>query len=215
MASRFQIINESLASLSEDPLDTDVLAASARDLQQDGISRHFDDIAATVVAVYPGAKRSILAAHEWSFLEERIMLAGSGAPSADSWPFPHQYRQPDAVGSIRAVYDENTRDPVPRTDEWTAQGGFIYASFMPAWADFVRTDIAEEQLPPLVVDALQAELTARLTMPIREDEPTHRINMGVAAEALNKALRQDAKAHPVVALTGFGYVEAHLGGGMF
>ena len=202
MASRLEIVNLALAELGEEAI------ASYPEPGEQIV----DENAGYVVAVYPPARNRILAANNWSWAQTRAQLTATGRERQASWPFEHEWNQPDAVGAVRALYDRNDAMAEPMQTDWIAQGPYIYTDFNPVWADYQRLDLDEEVFPPLVVDALQSELCARLALPIKEDIDSERVYRQQAREALKEAVRVDAQAVPVLHLTGFGYIEAHFGG---
>lgn len=218
------MLNAALAEIGEEQLYFATPQAAA-DYSRTGVADPEDDLQTRCSAIYPQVRAKLLNAYPWSWLAQRVQLVEVPAAQGEAtgaWPWAHRYEMPvQHIASIRGLYDDSMQvsagsgprlnEAPPRVEGWSVFGPYIYAGFNPAWAH-IQGDVAEEAWPDLFENAMTMELTARLSLSIKEDLPTTRYYDQLAELALANAKRVDAQSQPNVAVRRFDWEEVRFQG---
>lgn len=150
---------------------------------------------------YPGARRTMLAVHDWTFALKRLLATdlSSANDVPEGWEFA--YGLPNDVIKIIGVYDpadwrDENMSPVAHEIGSDSTGPrVLYSNVEDAivrWK-FDQTDTSV--YPPLFVEGLQHLLAARLAGPFikgMEGMKVAQAHMGMAMDYARKAAAEDA-----------------------
>lgn len=153
---------------------------------------------------WDGARRAILSAHPWNSLVLETPLM-EGAESLDDYTRKLEYRydRPNDVLRLVAVLDGNER----RVDYRTANGQ-IHATADEVKFRYVPDEEDPDEWPQFVVDAVVAELAARISLAMTASGKTAQAMKGFQTNYLAMAIEQDSHEVNRAGTAGDKYVQS-------
>lgn len=157
MPSKLQIWNMALGEIPDAP----VQAEDERSLQARECARY-----------YPQCVAELLEAHEWSFANKRVALAGIDNDRPNEWAYA--YALPIDLGSPRRIIVPGW-EPLgwgclaDWAEMFLTEGGTLYANAEVATLEYGAVTISETMMPPKFVRALYTDLASRLAMPLQKN----------------------------------------------
>jgi hypothetical protein len=142
----------------------------------------------------------------WPWARTRVVLAEVVNDRPAEWL--HAYAAPTNLAqpiALRAMEDAATAlpsggpFPFPLQDAaplaFLYEAGRIYANVANATLVYVRSNVAAQELPPLVARAFELELAARLALPVKKDATAAQTLARAAEMARMRAIADEANKH--------------------
>lgn len=153
--------------------------------------------------------------HTWSFQIQRVELAALASNDREH-EWLHAYQVPANMGhAIQLMPNLDAVGggyPVPLPGEpyrevwggvsqqfgvpYIISGSTIYSNQESAILEFGVNSVEEASLPPLVVNAISAELAARIAIPVKQDRKLKAELAEEAEIAWQRAMAEDQNRHP-------------------
>lgn len=183
------------------------IASNALLLIGDNPISSFDDpgAGAEVAAnLYAETKKKLLSEHPWSFaLKSQRLNRLSQTPDILTG-YQHAFQLPTDLIRIWSVQSHSN---------YILEGNLLLSNSTELLCTYIY-DVAEVNLPPHVVKALEYLLASEFAVPVTEDTKKADFYEKKATKAINKAMAIDSQNKPQISIIDSPLINARIGGGV-
>lgn len=162
-----------------------------------------NDPARLCANLYPQVRDAMLRAHPWNCAVKRVVLAPeSTAPAFD---YTSQFAIPGDMLRILSVGEDGYQE------DYQIEGNRILANTSALYLRYIYRNETESSWDALLVDAVTAEMSARLAYPLTKSATLQQTMVGLARAALQRARTVDGQDNPPETLGDFPLLAARAG----